>query len=132
MSGSLRSLFKYVAKSNGIAEDLDARDAVFPFGPGRTAKNVNRTGLYDKISPLPAVTGFQAQTESASGKKRDTDDVAEYRTVLMPPDGSPGRILGDENLLEFSRCDPSEPFRPCSDARKKTSECLQFSSVRRR
>ena len=57
-------------------------------------------------------------------KKRDPDDVAEDRAVLVPTDGGAGRVFGDKDLVKSTGCDLGELFRPRADDRKEVRHIL--------
>ena len=108
-----------VAEGDGVAERAHRGDAVLPLGARRPAQEINGARPYREIAPLPAMTCFQAETEIAGGQKRDTDDVSEYRAVLMPAYGSTRRVFSDQDLLETAGRESRQAFRPRAYRRKK-------------
>jgi len=98
---------------------------VLPLGARRPAQQVNRPRLRYEISPLPALACFEAQAEGAGRKKRNTDDVTEDRTILVPADSCARRVFGDENLLKPARRGACEGFRACANPGKKVRHVLR-------
>jgi hypothetical protein len=86
-------------------------------------------GLRRKVAPLPAVTGFPAQAEGAGRQKRNADDVAEQRPVLVPADRRAGRVFCDEDLLKRAGRDTGEAFSAGANRGEKFGHILCFDEA---
>src|SRR4051794_3382540 len=98
-----RSTLTEGPEGDGVAERVDARDAVLPFAAGRSAQQVRRARRQDEGRPVPTGSGRAAEPEGAGRSERDADDVAEVGPVAVPADRRAGRVFGDENVREAVR-----------------------------
>src|SRR6476659_429905 len=75
---------QHASEGDGIAQLRDRRNAVLPVASGRTAKQIDRSWLEREVCALPFCTHSSPQAKNAGRQQRETDDVSEHRTILVP------------------------------------------------
>src|SRR4051812_46864508 len=86
------------SKRDRIAQRIDGRNTVLPFGPGRSAQQVGGARLRDERATLPCRSRFAAEAEGAGGQQRSPDHIAELWTVSVPADHRPPPIFDEQRV----------------------------------
>src|SRR5256885_1883802 len=85
---------------DGIAQGVDRRDAVLPDITSGTPQQIDRARLDDEGDPFPRFAGAAPKSKSGGRRERHTEDVPEYRAVLVPADRRSGTVFDDGHLFQ--------------------------------
>jgi hypothetical protein len=92
-----------ISKRERVTQLLKRRNAVFPFPPRRTGKEVRRAGLQtETCSPPLAIAERFTQARVAWGSERQAHHIVENGPVLVPADRRAWRIFRDQDLLQVA------------------------------
>ena len=108
MSAGSASPLTHGAECDGVAQRFDGRDTVLPFGARWAAQEVDRAGRKTKREALPPSPDLTAETEGAGREERDPNHLPEGALVLVPADGCPERVFGEEDVFECGWRQPGE------------------------
>lgn len=92
---------------------------MFPFVASGPAESVHGTRFERKIVPLPFRAHLAPEPEGTARKQRNSDYIAEYRAITMPPYRRSRGVFADESHNEFVRIEPGKIGSPFSYRHKK-------------